>query len=324
MSVRRNYEHLDLLIVIVNFNTRDLLADCLRSIRASEGEFRFRVCVVDNNSTDGSAEMVSASFPEVHLIASEINGGFAYANNLGMRAHRFRHVDAEAGGGVESSDALPRYVLLLNPDTVLPPNALRDMLAFVDARPEIGVAGPKLVRRDGSLDLACRRSFPSPLVSFYRFSGLSKLFPQSPRFGRYNLTYLAPDEVTEVDSVVGAFMLVRREAIRQAGLLDERFFMYGEDLDWAYRIKQAGWKVFYYPRVQVLHYKGESSKQRSTAATEEFYRAMKLFHAKHYRDQSFFLANWLIEGSISLLLGWAMLRNALRPPEQRGVASAVS
>lgn len=310
---------LDLLIVIVNFNTRDLLADCLRSIQASDGDFRYQVCVVDNNSSDGSAEHARTHFPEAHIIASEINGGFAYANNLGMRAYGVRDVPPT----YEPSDTLPRYVLLLNPDTVLPPNALRDMLAFADTRPEIGVAGPKLVRRDGSLDLACRRSFPSPLVSFYRFSGLSRLFPHSPRFGRYNLTHMNPDEVTEVDSVVGAFMLVRREAICQAGLLDERFFMYGEDLDWAYRIKQAGWKVFYYPRVQVLHYKGESSKQRSTAATEDFYRAMRLFHAKHYRDQSSFLINWMIEGGIWLLLAWATLRNALRSPEQRGVASAV-
>jgi len=309
---------LDLLIIIVSYNTRDLLADCLRSVFASEGNLKMRVCVVDNCSTDGTVEMVGKLFPDVHLIASEVNGGYAYANNLGIRSYGFQ----DEPDNRASADELPRYVLLLNPDTVLPPTALRDMVDFVEADPRIGVAGPKLVRQDGSLDLACRRSFPSPAVSFYRLSGLSKLFPQSPRFGRYNLTYLDPDETVEVDSVVGAFMLVRREAILQVGLLDESFFMYGEDLDWAFRMKQAGWKVYYYPRVEVLHYKGEASKQRSMAATQEFYRAMRIFHAKHYRKRSFFLVNWMIEGGIWLLLGWAMLRNALRRPDRRGVASA--
>ncbi len=314
---------LDLLIVIVSYNTKELLEDCLRSVYGSVGDFEYAVCVVDNNSTDGSAEMVRARFPQVHLIESDVNGGYAYANNLALRAHGFRDApDSVASAGKASGTSAPCYVLLLNPDTVLPETALRDMLAFLDDHPDTAIAGPKLVRQDGRLDMACRRSFPSPAVSFYRLSGLSKLFPRHPRFGRYNLTYLDPDVVTEVDSVVGAFMLVRGEAIQQAGILDERFFMYGEDIDWAYRIKELGWRAFYYPRVQVLHYKGESSKQRSRAATIAFYRAMKLFYVKHYRSHTFFLLNWLIEGGIWLLLGWAMLRNALRPRDRRGVASA--
>ncbi len=313
----------DLLIVIVSYNTRDLLEDCLRSVYRSAGDFEYTVCVVDNNSADGSAEMVRTRFPQAHLIESDVNGGYAYANNLALRAYGFRDDSGSvAGDGESAGTPAPRYVLLLNPDTVLPATALRDMVAFMDSHSDTAIVGPKLVRQDGSLDMACRRSFPSPAVSFYRLSGLSKLFPRHPRFGRYNLTYLDPDVVTEVDSVVGAFMLVRGKAIQQAGILDERFFMYGEDIDWAYRIKQFGWHAFYYPRVQVLHYKGESSKQRSMAATIEFYRAMKLFYVKHYRSRTFFLLNWLIEGGIWLLLGWAMLRNALRPRDRRSVASA--
>jgi N-acetylglucosaminyl-diphospho-decaprenol L-rhamnosyltransferase len=146
----------------------------------------------------------------------------------------------------------------------------------------VGVAGPKLVLEDGSLDVACRRSFPTPMVSFYRFSGLSKLFPHNPRFGRYNMTFVDPDLELEVDSVVGAYMQVRREAVRDAGLLDEAFFMYGEDLDWAFRIKEAGWKVFYHPQVMVKHIKRASSR-RSKKAQFEFQRAMLIFYRKHYR-----------------------------------------
>jgi hypothetical protein len=186
------------------------------------------------------------------------------------------------------------------------------MLAFMDAHPEAGASGPKLVRADGSLDLACRRSFPTPEVSFYRMVGLSRLFPRSRRFGRYNLTYLDPDEQAEVDSVVGAFMLVRREVIRDVGLLDERFFMYGEDLDWALRIKRAGWKIYYYPAVTVLHYKGESSR-RSRRARFEFYRAMYLFYRKHYANETSRWLHWLILAGIALKGGPAMVREMLRP-----------
>lgn len=263
-------EPCDLGIVIVNYNTRDLLRACLRTVYASQGDFTFEVCVVDNGSTDGSGEMLEAEFPQVRRILNPDNRGYPAANNQGLRLLGFP----------DGADA-PRFALLLNPDTELPPDALAKMLAFLDAHPEAGVAGPKLVRQDGSLDLACRRSFPSPEVSFYRFSGLARLFPRSRRFGRYNLTYLDPDERAEVDAVVGAFMMLRREAIAQVGLLDEGFFMYGEDLDWCYRIKAAGWKVYYNPEVTVLHIKRAAST-RNPRAQVEFWRAMEYFYRKHY------------------------------------------
>lgn len=265
----------DLGIVIVNWNTRDYLKRCLETVLASEGDFSFLVVVVDNASTDGSADMVCGEFPTVRVIRSETNGGYSYANNLGLRALGYR------GAGNVDADA-PRYALLLNPDTEVPPDALYQMTKFMDSHPEIGIAGPKLVLGDGSLDLACRRSFPTPVVSLYRFSGLSKLFPHSPRFGRYNMTFVDPDQELEVDSVVGAYMQVRREAIEGAGLLDETFFMYGEDLDWAYRIKKAGWKVFYQPQVTVKHVKRAASR-KSQKAQFEFQRAMLIFYRKHYR-----------------------------------------
>ncbi len=300
----------DLGIVVVNYNVRDLLRDCLASVYDSHADFTCQVCVVDNGSTDGSADMVTAEFPQVRLIRAE-NNGFAAGNNLGLRAFGF----PDAGQF--------RYALLLNPDTILPPAALADMLAFMEAHPQAGAAGARLVRDDGSLDKACRRSFPTPDVAFYRMFGLSRLFPRSRRFGRYNLTYLSPDITTKVDSVVGAFMLMRGEALAQAGLLDERYFMYAEDLDLCYRFKQRGWQIWYNADVTVLHYKGRSSRQRSDLANYHFYRTMRLFHDEHFKQRTFFLVNGLIYAAIGLLGGWAFLRDRLRPAGQRGVASAM-
>lgn len=300
----------DLAIVIVNYNTRGLLRDCLASIFASRLEGSYVVCVVDNHSADDSAAMVRAGFPAVLLIEQKANSGYAAANNAGLQAVGF-------GGG-----AAPCYALLLNPDTLLKPDDLAQMLTFMETNPEVGAAGPKLVRQDGSLDKACRRSFPSPENALYRLSGLSRLFPRHPRFGRYNLEHLDPDQLTEVDSLVGAFMLMRGSVLAQVGLLDERFFMYGEDIDLCYRIKERGWKIYYNPAVTVLHYKGAASRQRSAASIVHFYEAMALFHNKHYRARTFFLLNWLIYLGIAVLGALALARNALRPAGHRRVASA--
>ena len=288
---------LDLSVVIVNYNTRDLLRDCLNSTLESRGPISFEIAVVDNASTDGSADMVRAEFPQVRVIASPVNGGYAYANNLGLKAAQ-----------------KARYYLLLNPDTVLPPSALADMAAYMDSRPDAGVSGPRLVLADGSLDLACRRGFPTPAVSLYRLSGLSRLFPRSRRFGRYNMTYLDPNEEAEVDSVVGAFMMVRAEAMAQAGLLDETFFMYGEDLDWAFRIKQAGWKVYYNPAVTVLHYKRAASRH-SKRAQYEFQRTMLVFYRKHYATTTKRLLHLLILFGLALRGGPALAKEIIRPAQ---------
>lgn len=267
---------LDLGIVILNWNTEALLRKCLQTVLASKGDFSYHVVVVDNASTDGSAAMVAQEFPSVTLIQSPTNDGFSYGNNLGLRHLGFR------GAGDVDADA-PRYALLLNPDTEVPDDALYEMVKWMDTRPDVGAAGCKLVLPDGTLDKACRRGFPTPLVSIYHFSGLAKLFPNSPRFARYNMSYLPPDQEAEVDSVVGAYMQVRRETIQQVGLLDEVFFMYGEDIDWAFRIKEAGWKVVYHPQVVVKHVKRAASKQ-SKKAQFEFWRAMLIFYRKHYRS----------------------------------------
>lgn len=286
---------LDLLVVIVNYNARDLLRDCLRSLFQSQGNFSFAVVVVDNASSDGSQAMVGEEFSQVQLVENQKNLGYSRGNNQGLKQKK-------AG-----------YYLLLNPDTVLPPLALRGMLDFMEAHPQAGIAGPKLILADGSLDLACRRSFPTPQVSFYRMVGLSRLFPQSRRFARYNLTYLDPEAVSEVDSVVGAFMLIRKEVLEQIGYLDEDFFLYGEDLDLAYRAKTQGWKVFYNPQVVVRHYKRQSTRLNPHQAQYEFYRAMWLFYRKHYQKTTPYWLHTLVLLGILLQGGIGLFREALRP-----------
>jgi N-acetylglucosaminyl-diphospho-decaprenol L-rhamnosyltransferase len=285
---------LDLAIVILNYNTVALLRDCLRSVFASDTSLRYHICVVDNASTDGSAEMVQAEFPAVHLIANRVNRGFSTGNNDGLRWFGFggQPQNSQLAG---SNGSVARYALLLNPDTLVPPTSLGAMVRFMDERPQIGVAGPRLRRLDGSLDRACRRTFPTPQVSFYRMVGLSKLFPNSRRFNAYNMAFYAEDAVHPVDSVVGAFMLLRREAIAQVGLLDEGFFMYGEDLDWAKRIKDAGWQVWYNGQVEITHVKEAASRQSSKSRID-FYEAMWIFYDKHYRHET----NWWLDKIIVL------------------------
>lgn len=279
----------DLAIVIVNYNVAPLLRRCLHSVFDSEGQVTFKVCVVDNDSSDQSVRMVREEFAQVKLIANDVNVGYPAANNQGLRA---------LGVGMTGVDE-PRYALLLNPDTEVPPEAFEHLLTYLERHEDVGVVGPKLVLPDGSLDLACRRGFDSMSALVYRMLGLSRLFPRSPRFARYNMTYLDEDVGADVDSVVGAFMMVRTEALRDVGLLDDRFWMYGEDLDWAKRIKDKGWRVVYNPEVTVLHVKRASSRQNPRAQTE-FYRAMLLFYFKHYRQSTVVWLHWLILLGIAL------------------------
>ncbi|MDP8921258.1 MAG: glycosyltransferase family 2 protein [Chloroflexota bacterium] len=288
-------ELLDLSVVIVNYNVRGLLRDCLRSLEPDLHELRGEVWVVDNASQDGSAEMVAEEFPSVRLVRNEQNRGYAAANNQAIREARGRHV------------------LVLNPDTKLPPGAILACLAEMDRHPDIGALGPKLVRANGSLDRACRRSFPSPEVAFFRLSGLAKLFPNHPRVARYNLLDVDPDTPLDVDSVCGAFMLVRREVIERVGMFDETFRMYGEDLDWAYRIKAAGWRVRYHPSVVVIHYKGQSSRQRPASSIRAFYHAMHVFYDKYYAPTRPAPFNALIHAAIWGYEQAVLLRNRSKP-----------
>lgn len=289
----QNQSVLDLAIVIVSYNTVDLLRTCLQSVLNSDSRVVYAVCVVDNGSTDGSAEMVRTEFPQVQLITGQ-NVGYSAANNAGLRWFGFAPADGK-GAPPLSSDLLPRYALLLNPDTVVPKSAFAEMIEFMDGLPKSGAAGPCVRRPDGMLDKACKRSFPTPKVSFYRSIGLSKLFPQSRTFNSYNLEFIPENAITQVDSVVGAYMQLRREAIQEVGLLDEDFFMYGEDLDWARRIKDAGWEIWYNGKTEITHVK-EAASSQSIKSRIDFYEAMWIFYHKHYRNST----SWLLDKFIML------------------------
>ena len=267
-------------IIIVNYNTGKLLRDCLGSIYAGANGMPFDVWVVDNNSVDSSADMVRSSFPKVRLIENGSNIGFSKANNIAM----------------SQSDS--KYVLLLNPDTLVVGDAIDRVVEFMEDNPSVGISGCKVLNRDHTLQLACRRSIPTPKVAFFRMIGLSKLFPNNESMAQYNLTYRDADQTQEVGAVSGAFLMVRRKTIQDIGLLDERFFMYGEELDWCLRAKKAGWTVMYYPDAEIVHYKGESTKYNSRKAAFEFYRAMYLFHKKHFAQDYSPIVNFLIYAGI--------------------------
>lgn len=284
---------MDLSIIILNYNTRELTLKALRSVYASRTGYQFEVILIDNASSDSSVEKIREEFPQVRLIENQENVGFAKANNQGMRI------------------ATGRYILLLNSDTIVQADTLEIMIRFMDEHPDVGASGCKVILPDGSLDKACRRGFPTPSASFYYAFGISKLFPHVPRFNQYQLGYLNPDEEYPVDCLVGAFMLVRRKAIDEVGLLDEQFFMYGEDVDWCYRIKQAGWTNYYYPKTHIIHYKGASSRKRPLKIVYEFHRAMYLFHRKHFRSRYSLPTNLLVYGGIGLKLAMAVLKNGL-------------
>jgi GT2 family glycosyltransferase len=290
------YLSMILSVVIVSYNVKTFLEQCLRSVlKAAEG-IESEIFVVDNNSVDGTEAMLMAKFsclPNVHLIFNRENLGFSKANNQALRRCR------------------GRYVLVLNPDTLVQEDTFRKMIAFMEQDPTIGAAGCKLLNADGSFQLSCRRSFPTPEVSFYKIIGLSALFPQSRRFARYNLTYLPIDATYEVDALMGAFMFIRREVLEQVGLFDESFFMYGEDLDLCYRIKQAGWKIYYYHETQIIHYKGESTKKESFNYVIRFYEAMLIFVRKHYRSRYSRLFEAILVLGIYLRASLAFLRRLL-------------
>ncbi len=287
-------------VVIVNYNTCELLRACLQSIPAGLTTGACDVWVVDNGSSDDSVTMVQTQFPAVHCIVSNHNGGFSYANNLALRQ-------------ILANDDAPPYTMILNPDTVVTPGAFERLVAYLHEHRDVGAVGPQLVLPDGTLDLACRRSFPSPEVSFWRMTGLSRLLPHHPRFGRYNMTYVDAGQTIDVDALVGACMLMPTAVIREVGLLDETYFMYGEDLDWCYRIKMYGWRIVYVADAIVHHVKRASSRQRPVQTIRHFYDAMRIFFRRYYKHTTPRLLAWLIETGITLTEHVQLWRNALRP-----------
>ncbi len=263
---------MDISVIIVNYNVREFLRGALESVERSltAGKLTGEIFVVDNNSSDGSVDMVRTNFPSVKVIALDKNIGFGRANNLALR---------EAKG---------EYLLILNPDTIVGEDTLRVMVDFMRHHPECGVSGCKLLNADGSFQISCRRGFPTPWASFTKLFGLSSIFPNSPLFSQYNLTYLSENETYEIDALAGAFMLLSREAFDRTGGFDEEYFMYGEDIDLSYRIKQAGLKVYYVHAASTIHFKGESTRRSVINEIKVFYEAMHIFVRKHYGSSIFF------------------------------------
>lgn len=299
----------DLAVIIVSHNSKEFLPVCLDTVKLAIQGLMAAVIVVDNGGDDDTAEFIRQNFGWCDVIDSRKNGGYSFGNNLGLKA-----------AGFPDSPRF-RYALLLNPDTETPPDTFRKMIDYMDAHPDVGVLGPRLLLRDGSLDLACRRGEPTPLTSFYYLFGLSKIFPQSPRFARYNMTFLPEEKPAEVDSVVGACMLMRGEALVKAGLMDEAFFMYGEDLDLNLRIKKLGYRVLYWPEAIVHHLKGSSTRKRPERMIRAFYNAMIVFHHKHYENLYPAPFNWLVYTAIEWVCRYKLLRARLAPPEKRVVGS---
>lgn len=290
---------IDLSVVIVNYNVSYFLEQCLHSVLKASEELNCEVFVVDNNSVDGSVEMVRTKFPGVKCIANADNWGFSRANNQAIRM------------------AQGRYVLLLNPDTLVEEDTFTATVAFMDAHPEAGGLGVKMIDGKGRFLPESKRGLPTPAVAFYKIFGLAALFPKSRTFGRYHLGFLSRDEIHEVPVLSGAFMLMRRETLDKVGLLDESFFMYGEDIDLSYRIILGGYKNYYFPKTRIIHYKGESTKKSSVNYVFVFYRAMLIFAKKHFsarlaRSYSF-LINLAIYLRAAIAIANRFVRRAVVP-----------
>lgn len=267
-------------VIIVSYNVRFFLEQCLHSVMNAIKNMDAEILVADNNSADGSVAMIKEKFPEIILIENDKNLGFAVANNKAI---------ARSSG---------EYILLLNPDTLVEEDTFTRSLDFMDRSPDIGALGVKLIDGKGNFLPESKRGLPTPWVAFYKIFGLSSLFPESKKFGKYHLSYLDRDKIHDVDVLCGAFMLIRKKTLEKTGLLDESFFMYGEDIDLSYRITQAGYRVVYFPETTIIHYKGESTRKGSLNYVYLFYRAMQIFARKHLTGRGAWFLNIFIQAAI--------------------------
>ena len=283
---------MQLSVIIVNYNVRYFLEQALRSVERAGAGIEMEVFVVDNNSADDSVEMVRRDFPWVRLIARTDNPGFSIANNQAIRLSKGKHV------------------LLLNPDTVVREDTFSACLNFMEAHPRCGGLGVRMIDGAGRFLPESKRGLPTPWVAFTKAFGLARIFPKSQRFNHYHLGYLPEMATNQVEVLAGAFMWMRREALEEVGLLDEQFFMYGEDIDLSYRLIKGGWENWYYPETSIIHYKGESTKRGSLNYVRTFYQAMIIFARKHFvgRNQTFLVAGMrlaiYLRASLSLIFGF--------------------
>lgn len=286
-------------VIIVNYNVKFFLEECLYSVQEASKDIAVEIFVVDNNSVDGSCSMVKEKFPGVNLIENKKNTGFAFANNQAIKLSK------------------GEYVLLLNPDTVVEEDTFEKVISFMDKHAEAGSLGVKMIDGSGRFLPESKRALPTPDVAFYKIFGLSALFPRSRKFGRYHLGYLDKESIHEVEILSGAFMLIRKKVLDQVGLLDENFFMYGEDIDISYRIILAGYKNYYFPDTTIIHYKGESTKKGSINYVRMFYYAMIIFAKKHFSRRNARSFSFLINLAVYFRAGISILKrffvNALLP-----------
>jgi len=283
-----------LTVIIVSYNVKYFLEQALASVLKAAVNLPTEIIVVDNASTDGSAAMVKSRFAEVILIKNGDNKGFAAANNQGIRM------------------AKGEYILLLNPDTLLQEDTLEKTVRFMETHPEAGALGVKMLDGKGVFLPESKRSLPTPKVAFFKMSGLSSLFPKSKLFGRYHLGFLDENRIHEVEVLSGAFMLIRKRVMDKIGLLDETFFMYGEDIDLSYRIMQSGYKNYYFPETRIIHYKGESTRKGTLNYVRMFYNAMLIFERKHFSSQLFFGYSKLVSLAVYLTAIGSFLKRVLQ------------
>ena len=281
-------------VVIVNYNVEHFLDQCLDSVRRASANCSLEVLIVDNNSVDGSLAMLAEKYTEYPVIANKENVGFSCANNQAMRI------------------AQGEYVLLLNPDTVVAENSFSKVIAFMDEHPNAGGLGVHMIDGKGNFLPESKRGLPKPMVAFYKIFGLAKLFPKSKRFGQYHLGHIKEDETSKIDVLSGAFMLMRKTALDKVGLLDEDYFMYGEDIDLSYRIQKGGFDNYYYPETSIIHYKGESTKKSSVNYVFVFYKAMVIFARKHFAGKQAGLFSFLINAAIYLRAFLAVVSRVLK------------
>lgn len=267
-------------IVIVNYNVKHFLEQCLISVYNASTNINTEIFVVDNNSVDGSCAMVKERFPHVHLIENKDNRGFSYANNQAIKI------------------ATGQYILLLNPDTVVEEDCFRKCISFIDKTPDAGGLTVKMIDGKGRFLPESKRALPTPKVSFYKIVGLTNLFPKSKIFARYYLGHLSHEEINEIEILPGAFMFLRKDTLDKSGYLDEDYFMYGEDIDLSYRITKAGYKNYYFPETTIIHYKGESTKKGSLNYVYVFYNAMIIFAKKHFSNKNIKIFSLLINLAI--------------------------
>jgi GT2 family glycosyltransferase len=298
-------ESLDVSVCIVTLRVKDLLRDCLKSL-IENTHVTYEVIVVDNGSKDGTADMLGKDFPSVRFVENQENRGYTAPMNQAMRLGR------------------GRYLIQLNPDTLVLPQAIDRLVAFMDAHLQVGICGPKVLNQDLTLQKPCRRGEPTPLAVISYFSGLASLFPKNRRLGQYLMSYLDENQTHTVDGVSGSCMVARRSVAEQVNFLDETFFAYQEDADFCHRVRDCGWQVMYYPEAQIIHFGGQGgSRVQPYRSIYEWHRSYYHYYRKHLAKNYFPVFNWLYYLAMLFKLLLSLFANFLRSGKFAGSRKAV-